>query len=49
MNMMSMKMLVVFAGMGAFGYMYMKKHPEVMKMMKEMLNTGKEEIKKIEE
>ena len=39
MNMMSMKMMAIIAGMGMIGYMYLKKHPEKMQMMKE---AGKE-------
>lgn len=44
MNMMSMKMMAIFAGMGIVGYMYMKKHPEMIKKMKIM---GKEEARKM--
>lgn len=39
MKMMTMKMVAMMAGMGMFGYMYLKKHPEKVQMMKDM---GKE-------
>ena len=42
MKMMSMKMLGIIGGMGVMGYMYLKKHPEKLKMMREM---GKEASK----
>lgn len=46
MNMTSMKMLVVFASMGVIGYMYMKKHPEMIKMMKDMVDDSKDKLEK---
>ncbi len=39
MKMMSMKMMALMTGMGVMGYMYFKKHPEKIQMMKEL---GKE-------
>lgn len=44
MKMMSMKMMAFMAGMGAMGYMYLKKHPEKVEMMREM---GKEASRKM--
>ena len=43
MKMMSMKMMaMMMAGMSIMGYMYLKKHPEKIQMMKDM---GKEASK----
>lgn len=39
MKMMSMKMMAIMTSMGVMGYMYFKKHPEKVQMMKEL---GKE-------
>ncbi len=39
MKMMSMKMMALMTGMGVMGYLYFKKHPEKVQMMKEF---GKE-------
>ena len=37
MKIISMKMMaMMMAGMGMIGYMYLKKHPEKMQMMKDM-------------
>lgn len=41
---MSMKMMALMAGMGVVGYMYLKKHPEAIDMMKEM---GRDATKKV--
>ncbi len=43
MNMM-MKMMTFFGGMGIMGYLYFKKHPEKVNMMKQM---GKEMSRKM--
>ena len=43
MKMMSIKMAMLFAGMGVFGYLYLKQHPEIMSMMKDtMKDMGKD-------
>ena len=44
MKMMSVKMMAMIAGMGALGYMYMKKNPAMMKKMREL---GKEASRKM--
>ncbi len=44
MKMMTMKMMAIMSGMGIMGYMYLKKHPEKIKSMKEM---GKEASRKM--
>ena len=44
MKMMSMKAMAIMTGMGVMGYMYFKKHPEKIQMMKEL---GKEASRKM--
>ncbi len=39
-----MKMMTFFGGVGIMGYMYLKKHPEKVSMMKQM---GKEMTRKM--
>ena len=39
MKMLPMKTMAIMTGMGVMGYMYFKKHPEKVQMMKEL---GKE-------
>ena len=39
MKMLSMKAMAIMTGMGVMGYMYLKKHPEKVQMMKDL---GKE-------
>ena len=36
MKKMSLKMMALLSSMGIMGYMYLKKHPEKIQMMKEM-------------
>lgn len=44
MKMMGMKAMMMIAGMGALGYMYLKNNP---KMMKRMCEIGKEASRKM--
>ena len=34
-----MKMMALIGGLGAMGYIYLKKHPESINMMKDMIKT----------
>lgn len=39
MKMMTMKAMILLGGMSFLGYMYLKKHPESINMMKDMIKT----------
>ena len=42
-----MKMMALLTGMGVVGYMYMKTHPEIFKMMKEMSQDATDKVTKM--
>ena len=50
MKMMTMKAMCLIGGMSVIGYMYLEKHPEIVKMMKDMIkNTSRKIYNMMEE